>query len=254
MLTHERKTLIAILAKVDAIFWPSRDRFNQRRAQVRHERQTAYRETGLTITGGGSAADRQAFGRLLDSLQQAGLVAIIRGKKREGVKLTALGDNVTRRICACWTITEAWDLLELAGDLDRRAYGRGLPDHFFIGLEKWTGTPEENTALGEMRQKLVPFLPVGYLRCSGDGWNPRMYWMSLTDTGRAALDAGPPEDGPNGIEYDKEAGDEEGIQWNLAIAELDAAEPERPSDLVIPMCCGVGWGISLPEWFEAPVK
>jgi hypothetical protein len=252
MLTPERTTLIEIMAKVDALFWPSRDRFNQRRAQVRHERQVAYRETGLTITGGGSAAERQAFGRLLDSLQVAGLVTIIRGKRREGVKLTALGDNVTRKICACYTIAEAWGLLELAGELDRRAFGRSLPDHFFIGLDAWQGTPEENAAMGMMRQKLVPFLPVDYISCSGDGAPIRMYWMGLTDTGRAALDAGPPDDAPEGIEYDKEAGDEEDVQWHRAIAELDAAEPANPSDLVIPVCCGIGWGMSMPQWFEEP--
>ena len=254
MLTEERRVLLEILARTDAIFWPGQQRFEMSQAQVRSERRRAYVEAGVVVSGCGDAAARQAFGRLLGDLEQSGLLTIARGRRREGVKLTPLGDNVTRRMAGTYTLAEGWALLELAGDLDRQAFGRPLPEHFFIGVETWQGTKEQNEALGMMRQNLVPFLPVGYISCSGDGDCPRRHWMSLTPAGRDALDAGRPDDAPESITFDEASSDEYDCAWSLATAELDAATPERPSDLVLPLPTGIGWGISLPEWFEAPTK
>lgn len=242
MLTTERTALIEILAKTDALFWPGRERFVMRQQQVRHERRIAYRETGLAITGGGSAADRQAFGRTLDALQEAGLVEITRGKRREGVRLSTVGDAVTRRLCGVATVLDARPLLGVAVETSDAWGAGGWPEHIGVGIEEFIGSQAENDSLQNMRQFLIPLLPVDYVSCSGDGDFPRRYWMTATEAGRAALAAGPPDDTPEGIEYDDEAADLYNSEWDRYAAELDSAEPERPQDLVLPGPCGVGWG------------
>jgi len=242
MLTPERKTLIEILAKTDALFWPSREPFRMAREQVRFERRREYLETGLAIVGGGSASDRQAFGRMLDSLQAAGLVEITRGKRREGVRLSAQGDAITRRLCGVATVLDAWPLLAVVVETSDAWGAGGWPEHLAVGVEEFTGSHEENELLQGMRQFLIPLLPIDYASCAGDGDRVRRYWMGATEAGRTALSAGPPDDTPEGIEYDEVSADYYNAEWDRYAAELESAEPTNPSDLVLPVPCGVGWG------------
>ena len=250
MLTEERRVLLEILARTDAIFWPGREKFDMAKEQVRHERRAAYRETGLAVTGGGDAAARQQFGRLLGELERAGLVTITRSKRREGVKLSAAGDAITRRLCGVATVLDAWPLLAVAVETSAAWGAGGWPEHIGVGIEEFTGSAEENESLQNMRQFLIPLLPLDYVSCSGDGDYPRKFWMSATEAGRAALQAGPPDDAPPGVEYDEEAAEFYNREWDRYTAELDAAEPERPQDLVLPVPCGVGWGslASILKW------
>lgn len=249
-LPSETQTLIQILAQTDALFWPSRDRFVMRQAQVRQERRQAYAESGLVVHGGGTAADRQAFGRTLDALQSAGLLTIHRtAGRREGVRLSPLGDTVTRRLCGVATLSDAWWLLGLLAETTD-AWNGSFPEHLAIGVEEFTGSPEENEQLQNMRQLLVPLLPVRYVSCTGDGDYPRRYWMSVTDEGRAALAGGVPDRPPASVEYSEEAAEAYDAEWQRYAAELAQAEPERPGDLCLPIPCGIGWG-SLKALLEA---
>lgn len=247
MLSDEKRLLIQILARVDALFWPDRERFTLARDQVREERRAAYRESGLPFVAGGSAADRQSTGRLLETLENGGLLTIHRRSQRVGVKLTPLGDAITRRLCGEVTLTEAWGHLATMVEIDR-TYGPGLwPEHLAIGVHEFTGSKAENDALKDFRQTIVPLLPLGYLTYKGDMAYPRRYWMSVTDAGRGAFSAGPPAAAPDEIRYDSESADFYDHEWDRATAELDAAEPDEPSNLVIPVPCGIGWG-SLAAW------
>ena len=249
-LSAERRMLVELLARADALFWPGREKFDMSQAQVRSERRAAYRETGLAMIGGGDAASRQAFGRLLGDLEQSGLVTISRGKRREGVKLSPAGDAITRRLCGVATVLDAWPLLAVAVETSAAWGAGGWPEHIGVGIEEFSGSAQENESLQNMRQMLVPLLPVAYVSCSGDGDYPRKYWMSATEAGRAALQAGPPDDTPPGVVFDQETADLYDVEWDRYAAELDSAVPERPQDLVLPIPCGVGWGslASILKW------
>ena len=106
-----------------------------------------------------------------------------------------------------------------------------------------------NAALRDLWMHSFCFLCAGYLTAWGDTDEPRKYWARLTDAGRAALAAGKPPDAPETIEFNQQAGDFYDVVEKQVRAELEAAEPENPNDICIPIPCGVGWGGCYTDWF-----
>ncbi len=245
------KLLIEVLARTIVLFWPSREPFDQRRAQVRHQRQRVYIQGGgIDISGGGSAADRQKFGRLLGDLESRGLVTIGRSTgRRQGVRLTTLGDTVARRRAGWRTQAEVWHILERAGDLDRRSVRRSLPEHLFAGIQEWN-SEEDSHKLTDFWLDAVSFLTAGYLTAFPDTDSPPKYWIGLTEAGRVAIAAGKPSDAPPEIEFDQEAGDLCDALEKQATAELETAKPNNePGEIIIRIPCGIGWGGCYSDWF-----
>jgi hypothetical protein len=242
-LSEERRILIRLLAHVDCLFWPTRDKHSLRADQVRNERRRAYAQAGLDFAGGGGEAARQTLVRRLKELADAGLIEITRAAgRREGIRFTLLGDAITRTLCAVHTVASAWPLLVKIGDVDR-AFDGAWPEHLAIGVDEWTGTKEQNEALQMMRQTLVPLLPIGYVSCAGDTASPRRYWMRLEAAGRRALEAGADDvQVPEGIQSDEQCAELYDREWAAYAAKLQSARPDNPNDLQIPIPSGVGWG------------
>lgn len=240
-LTESTKVLVKLLARVDSLHWPGRQTYRERREQVVCERRRAYVKHGMPVTCSGNAADRQRFGRLLADLAGAGLLEII-GERRQGCRLTPDGDSVVRRMTGCFTQFEVWDQLEVSASWQDVFGARPWPEHLAAGIDEYTGTPEQARKLGQARQALVPFLSAGYVETHGDGGHPRAYWLSLTDSGRAALIAGPPDDAPDAVVFAQSAADAYDRCWTAYQKELSAAKPEFPNILAIPAAYGIGWG------------
>lgn len=236
------KILIRVAARVDAIFWPGREKFSMPREQVRFERRRDYAAIGLDLIGGGTVGERQKFGRKLQTLQAAGLLEIIEAKRRQGVRLTGRGDAIIRRMCGLYTVAESWGLLEYLVQW-QSDFGEGtFPEHLAAEISQWEATDEEQTALEEMREELIPLLPLGYVWTHGDGRYPRCYWLHVTPAGREALHRGPPDDAPPEVEFSQAAFDLYAREWTRYSKQLDTAKPERPQDLYPPASCGIGWG------------
>lgn len=241
-LSEEARVLVQVLARVDALHWPGQEPFSMPREQVRFERRRQYAETGLDLVGGGTVQERQRFGRMLLALQAAGLLDIIESKRRQGVRLSAYGDSLARRMVDTYTVAESWDLLEYLVQW-QADFGEGtFPDHLAAEISTWDGSDEDGAALAEMRQELVPLLPVGYVWTHGDARYPRCYWLHVTPAGRAAFDRGPPPDAPPKVEFSQAASDLYDREWNRYARQLDVAKPEKPQDLCPPASCGLGWG------------
>ncbi len=255
MLTPTERILVETAALTDAILLPLRGRFEQERAQVRFERRKRFFAAGVELVGGGSGSERMAYTRQIETVEAAGLITVAReGGKRTGAKLTVLGDTIARKLVARPTVAEKWEFFELSCDLDRRAFGRGLPEHLYVGFENWPETPEGVADLTEcikgLESAALPWLAFGWFSCTmsyiGHGW------CSVTPEGHAARAAGCPADAPEGIEFNQEAGDEYDILLKRAEEEMDSASPENPSELQIPIPASCGWGWTDPAWFEAP--
>ncbi len=242
-LTETRRTMIDVLAKTDRIFWPDRAPFAMAREQVAMERRREFFASGIDFTTGGQVAARLAGGRLLGELEAAGLLLIFRPTgRREGVRLTALGDAVTRRLCCMPTVAECWDLLQYLAEWQEFC-GRAFPEHLAAGVEKYDGSDEQAEEIALMRQRLVPLLAAGYVETAGDG-NPagRCFWLKLTPAGLAALDGAPPADAPEGIEFSQEAAALYERLWDAAGRDLARAKPDNPQNLCPPVACSQGWG------------
>lgn len=247
-LSESTRLLVDVLAGVDALWWPDRRKWELRRDEVVWERRRAYREHGIDLPGGGNQADRQHFGRLLGELERAGLLVVSRSRgRRVGVKLTAAGDAITRVMVAEKTVAQNWHVLQHAQAVQARVRPQlgeraSWPEHFLAEAWEWQGTDEQNAAMKAQILDLVPFLPLEWITFSGDTYTPRKHWCTVTDAGLAALQAGPPPDAPQEIEFDQAAGDYYDDRWAAYGRELDAAAPEFPNNIVIPLPFGVGCG------------
>ena len=240
-LSDESKTLIRIAAHVDALFWPGREEFQMPREQVRFERRREYLDSGIAVVGSGTVADRQAFGRMLQTLAAAGLLEIFGGTRREGCRLTEDGDAAVRAMINTHTASDGWGLLEVLAGWQNDFGEAGFPEHLPIA-EEWEATEYQQNELLAMRQLLLPLLARGYVVARGDGRYPRCYWLKVTPSGLAALDGDPPAGAPPLIEFSQEAADLHDSEFAAYTAELDRADPERPTDLCPPVSCGIGWG------------
>lgn len=241
-LTAERRLLVDVLARSDAIFSLDRAKYDLRREQARIERQRAYIAGGIDFTAGGSVADRQASGRLLGDLESGRLLSIHRGAgRREGVRLTPLGDTVTRRLCGLRTVADVWPLLQLAGEYQAMAAGAAWPESLLVA-DEFSGTPDQIDRWTGVVLALRPLLTAGLIVAFGDRSVPvRRYWLRLTASGRAALDAGPPGESLD-VEFCEAAAREYDRLLDRAEARLRDARPADPSDIPIPHPCGIGWG------------
>jgi len=142
MKTTTNNLLVAILAKVDAVFQPLRT-WEGKLPAVLHERRWDYL-AGHGIpwhATGADEAERKKHQRLLGDLADAGLITIIRSKaKTMRVALTDRGDETARRLagCAGWQFGLA-SLAEIARRMDQQGFTvrgtRWLPEIALAGVE-----------------------------------------------------------------------------------------------------------------------
>ncbi len=250
MPSPERMTLVELLARTDALFHPMRGPFQQSFAQVRNERQRAFRTIGLPLGGSGADAARKRHERTLTTLESAGLVtfALDRRGQRAGVKLSPLGDSCGRRLTGCTTLADGWPLFVAMGELCGRAKTALLPEPLFCGNHDWSGTDEEVAELQLLQYDMLAFLSAGYVRasCDSDGKT----WYGITSAGRAALRAGCPQSPPAEITFDVELSDLYDQALPVAERELRDSKAASPGNVVLPMPCGIGWGGCFSDWFR----
>lgn len=245
-ISAEKRAILTIGACVDRLFLVSRLPFCLQTDQVLRERRMQYASAGFPITGSGTGSDRMDFSRLLDSLRASGAITIHSDAagRRAGVRLTAPADAMVRRLIGEPTVFDAWEALEMLAAVDAHM-GRvdSWPEHFAVGIEEWSGSEEDNDALRDFQRSLSPFLPLGWVQAYGDSDSTvRKFWLRLTDAGYAALTAGRPENHAAFVQYSEAADDVYQQAWDQYDRELADAEPERPSDLVIPPPANCGWG------------
>mgnify|MGYP003744657923 FL=1 len=248
-MSRERLLLAQLLAETDAIFYPMRGPFVQRLAKVRFERQKAFRTVGLTLAGSGSATARKQHERCLTDLEAAGLVefGLDGSGRREGVRLSPLGDACTRRLIGGTPLAEAWPIFASMCDLCRRATRAALPEHLFCNIWDWKGGREQNLQLSRLQQDLLAFFAVAYVDAHGD-FDGKL-WYGVTEAGREALAAGCPEGPPASIEYSESLAVAYDAFLDQAEAELRNATPKLASHVVVPVPMGVGWGGCYTDWF-----
>ena len=249
-LSESTRLLVDVLARTDALWWPDRRKWELRRDELLWERRRAYREHGIDLPGGGSQGERQAFGRLLGDLEKAGLLVVSRSRgRRVGCSLTAAGDSVARRMAACFTVANSWPAFQRCciwqAFADEYLGGGGWPEHLLVA-EEWTGDSDQNEQLQQIRQELVPYFANGWVVASGDGDAIRKYWLSVSPDAPPGLPietaSCPVPDAPPEIDTDRAATDFYDECWDAYGRELDAAAPEFPNNIVIPIPSGARWG------------
>ena len=126
---RECQTLLTILAKSDACFWPIRKHDVPGRVLF-CERRRAFLTAGVPwASGGRSEADRKTVQRALEGLAAAGLVKVYnpRGARTLGVRLTEAADDLVRRRIGLATFADSLPFLD-------ELYRRRDDDEGFDGL------------------------------------------------------------------------------------------------------------------------
>lgn len=242
-LTPEKIIMADLLGTVDVVFSPMRGPFVQRRAQVRYERRVAWRTGGLPLrTSGANTEKRKLFEVAVRQLESAGLLQVARGDagRRTHARLTDHGEMVARVLAATGNVYDDWPLFEHLARLSDAVGGDMVAEHVVCGISKWKGTPTENHRLALLELQILPFIVADLVNSSGDIYG--RFWYSITAAGRLAMEAGRPAAPPADLKLDEPFADRYDRTRKAAERELEDAEPEVGSSVIIPVSAGVGWG------------
>jgi hypothetical protein len=250
------ETLLAILAKTDAVFWPIRNHDTPGRRAF-YERRRAFLSAGLPwASGAASEAGRKAAQRELDALRAEGLVKTYnpRGARTLGVRLTGTADDCLRRKLGLATYADALGFLD---ELYRRredpdgfdgigtGTGGGLPwssEQALTGI-RW-GDNDKRVYYVLLTEDLLPLLWRGLVESNSSVQGH--VWYGLTAEGYE-LAAGRDETGEACLDYPPplpEPGDDEAFAFyhDRRREEIDAIESATPKDtrdlgdIPLPVC------------------
>lgn len=232
------ETLLAILAKTDATFWPSRTRGVSARA-LSFERRRAFPTVGVPWSSGAvTEAGRKSAQRELEALLSAKLVETYnpRGGRTLGVRLTDTADDATRRMIGLATYADSLPFLD---ELHRRlsdgdaAVFLGRPwtsEESLTGIQ-W-GDNERRVYYALLTEDLYPLLCRGLVE--GNSSMLGHCWYGLTAVGHE-LARQRAEDGQASREYPPpppEEGNAEALAFYRARRreEIGAIESATPKD------------------------
>ena len=215
----EADTLIGLLAQGDAAFVPARDCRSPRWVNATHAREV-FRLHGVPMPYAGSAAERQAHGRRLETLASAGVVVLSRpkGTRTPHVRLTDSAD---------WALREAAGLPGRVGcllalqEVARRTRGRVRIIRHRWCPENLLGNVRDTHELRAVEDMLLPALCRGWAVSLTN--TVRLVHYAVTPSGREALAdaaeelkaAAPPADG------DRELWEAYQVALNRALAALE---------------------------------
>jgi len=244
-MTDLQRLAVEILAATDVLFTPFRD-WGQLSdgtpvATAIRERRRDYFASGLPLfSAGANAAERQAHGRNLDTLRRRGILEI-RGRSRtRGLRLTTAGEARLRALVGTYSLQrpQPWLLLELIDTLG--------PSHV-LEFDLVTIDRQHQCTLVELvlvELFAQPMLCRDWLRSHTD-LRGRVGYL-LTDQGRAALAAGPP-DAPDDLpECDEAAVEVYDQHFRRMLAERSEWQPRAVHDLTIPLIDACNW--ARPQW------
>jgi hypothetical protein len=236
----DKERLIAIVAHVEALFWPFRyyaDRSSNAALAAVCERRREYHRHGISLRIGGGADERMRGYRSLQRMQSQGLIRIHRGRgeQRQTVELSRLDACLSLAGSSVTTGPDTWQILErlveLDDDPDVHRQGGGISDEDVMPFDV-----SDSRAAWQFQVDALPLLVRGWVTTWSDGAGCCAW--SLTDCGREALAAGPPTDDDR-LPFASELED---FYWQTLDRELDERErwkPSRVTEIAIPLSCGL---------------
>jgi len=240
--------LIEVLAETDALFEPYRHDLINPVANGKHisavvAKRHLYREAGLSIRGGGAAADRQEHSRRLARLEIAGLLTVVR-RGHPLVRLTADAERELRELTNSHSIAQAFSYLQLI-DLyaNAGASNAGCVSEVLLA-GKNSGDNISSREASDLAWYLTPLLTAGLIDASSDARGRVGY--CLTPEGRAAIEAGCPPL-PTYEIFDAEASKLHDDLFAKARSDLANLNPGKDTlPIQIPLSAGM-WG-DLPPY------
>ena len=239
--------LAAILADVDALWWPYRVTLRSSPAFAAVlERRELYAGRGVELTMGGSAAERKSGERELAELAEHGWIRLYRsGGRRSGVALTTAGDDYIRSLCPSCRVDEAWPALRRVFKTEQ-LFGDDTNCGFVLEHHVLNPRPsdDDQKLLQDFEDDCTPLIARGLLESFSDTVGRLGY--RTTKLGREALKGRKPKPPAEIPEYNPALGQEFIELFLQAMRNRETWQPSTPSQCVIPLSAG--------NWPELPKK
>lgn len=237
----EAKSLVQILARRDAHFWPWRFQIHSRTpfCEIR-TRQKEYLsgQTGVTIKADGAHQWKEAA-ELRQRLIAGGLItAVHSGGQVQSVFLTPKGESIARGLVGCrlWTFQRARPLLAVLRIRSEESSVRAVRESMLFGIDG-VGDPTEWDDWTEM---ILPLLTCGIVAANSDTQG-RACYTPVDDVPE------PPEIVVT-VAADPEADELYISTFNNERAVLETLEPRDPHEVFVPLpATGWGWVCHFPQ-------
>ncbi len=236
----EAKSLVSILARRDAHFWPWRFQIHSKIpfTEIR-QRQREYLSgtAGVTVKADGAHQWKQAA-ELRQRLIASGLItAVHSGGQVQSVFLTPKGEAIARGLVGSrlWTFQRARLMLAILRLRSEETPVRAVRESILFGIAG-VGDPTERTEWTEM---ILPLLTSGIVQANSDTQGRIAY---------TPTDVTEPTEIVVSIAADPEADELYLSNFNNERAVLETLEPRDPHEVYIPLpSTGWGWPCYFPE-------
>jgi hypothetical protein len=237
----EAKSLVQILARRDAHFWPWRFQIHSRTpfTEIR-QRQREYLsgQTGVTIKADGAHQWKEAA-ELRQRLIASGLINAVHSSGQvQSVFLTAKGEAIARGLVGCrlWTFQRARPLLAVLRIRSEESSVRAVRESMLFGIDG-VGDPADWNGWTEM---ILPLLTCGIVAANSDTQGRACY---------TPVDEVPePPEIVVSIAADPDADELYISTFNNERAVLETLEPRDPHEVFVPLpATGWGWQCHFPQ-------
>lgn len=237
----EAKSLVQILARIDALFWPWRFQIHSKTpfTEIR-QRQREYLsgQTGVTIKADGAHQWKEAA-ELRQRLIASGMInAVHSGGQVQSVFLTPKGEAIARGLVGSrlWTFQRARLLLALLQIRSKETPVRAVRESMLFGIDG-VGDP---TDWNDSTEMILPLLTCGIVTANSDTQG-RACYTPVDDVPE------PPEIVVS-VAADPDADELYISTFNNERAVLETLEPRDPHEVYIPLpATGWGWECHFPQ-------